>query len=123
MVRVIRKAFTSRRLISRISEEDVADYLPMSYKEEPHDCNHTAPPKKPKTESFDVHVELPAETAKLVNKFIFRNQHTRNSHGPMNLNRLVTMLLEDVAETTRGDETSWRGAHMSLVVSEHGYRA
>jgi hypothetical protein len=76
---------------------------------------------KPATTSIDVHVELPPETAKLIAKFCALNQDSRNTHGPMTTEKPVTMLLEDVAAAVK-DNTTWQGGHMSLVLSEHGYR-
>ena len=67
-----------------------------------------------------VTVELPAETAVLVNKFLLLNQRPPG-HGPMTVEKLVTMLLEDVAAAER-DNTTWQGGHMALALSEHGYR-
>ncbi len=77
--------------------------------------------KPAKTTEIKVAIELPAETAALVNKFVVLNQHSQNSHGSMTVEKLVTMLLEDVAAAQR-DNTTWQGGHMSLVLSEHGYR-
>lgn len=61
------------------------------------------------------------ETAKLIAKFVALNQDSRNTHGPMTVEKLVTMLLEDVAAAVK-DNTTWQGGHMALVLSEHGYR-
>jgi hypothetical protein len=65
--------------------------------------------------------EMSPETAKLVGKFVALNQHHQSSHGPMTTEKLVTMLLEDVAAAVR-DGDSWQGAHMALVLCEHGYQ-
>lgn len=44
----------------------------------------------------------------------------RNSHGPLTLNLLVTLLLEDVAMcVTR--PASWEGSYMLTVMQAHGY--
>ena len=76
------------------------------------------------TTTVTITVELPPETAALINKFVALNQHTtRNSHGAMSWDKLVTMLLEDVAAFMQPGEGDWRGAHMSLVMNEHGYRS
>jgi hypothetical protein len=61
------------------------------------------------------------DTAKLVGKFCALNQDHQNTHGPMTTEKLVTMLLEDVAAAVK-DGTTWQGGHMSLVLGEHGYR-
>ena len=65
--------------------------------------------------------EMEADTAALVNKFVALNQHTENSHGPMTVEKLAGMLLEDVAAMMR-DNTTWQGGHMAVVLSQHGYR-
>jgi hypothetical protein len=65
--------------------------------------------------------EMDADTAKLVAKFVAFNQHTENSYGPMTVEKLAGMLLEDVAAMMR-DNTTWQGGHMALVLSQHGYR-
>jgi hypothetical protein len=75
----------------------------------------------PDATTATITITLPTETAALVNKFVALNQHTRNTHGPMSWDKLVTMLLEDVAATAK-DNTTWQGGHMALVLSEHGYR-
>jgi hypothetical protein len=46
--------------------------------------------------------------------------YTKNTHGPMSWEKLVTMLLEEVAAAVK-DDTTWQGGHMSLVLGEHGY--
>jgi 16S rRNA C1402 N4-methylase RsmH len=66
-------------------------------------------------------VESPSETVALVRKFILLNHHSQNTHGPMTVEKLVTMLLENVAAAVK-DGTTWQGGHMSLILSEHGYR-
>jgi hypothetical protein len=79
------------------------------------------PIKPPAITGITLNVELPTETAALINKFVALNQHTRATHGPMSWERLVQMLLEDVAASVR-DGNSWRGAHMAQVLHEYGYR-
>jgi hypothetical protein len=37
----------------------------------------------------------------------------------MSVEKLVTMLLDDVAAAVK-DNTTWQGGHMSLVLGEHG---
>jgi hypothetical protein len=67
--------------------------------------------------------EMSAETAALVNKFLAFNQHTRNSHGPMTVDKLVRMLLEDVALAMKYEtQPSAGGAYMGMLLQEHGYR-
>jgi hypothetical protein len=66
---------------------------------------------------------MDADTANLVNKFVAFNQHTRNSHGPLTVDKLVRMLLEDVALSTKYEsEPSAGGAYMGMLLQEHGYR-
>jgi len=43
-----------------------------------------------------------------------------NSHGPLNLEKLVAMLLEDIA-LTRSRPGSWEGHNMLQVLRSHGY--
>jgi hypothetical protein len=66
-------------------------------------------------------VELPVEVVALLNKFCAFNQHTANTHGPLSFERLAQMWLEDVAAAVK-DNTTWQGAHATLILSEHGYR-
>jgi hypothetical protein len=83
---------------------------------------NVVPIQKPaKTTEIKVTVELPAEATALVNKFVAINQHSQNSHGPMTMDKLVTLLLEDVAAGVRDGDT-WQGCHMMLVLTQHGYR-
>ena len=77
--------------------------------------------KPTKAAEIKVTVELPADTAKLVMEFVTHNQHSHNAHGTMNVDKLVRMLLEDVAAAVK-DGSTWQGAHMALVLNEHGYR-
>jgi hypothetical protein len=78
---------------------------------------------KPPPVIVTVNVTLSPDDLALVRRFLSVNQHaTKNSHGPMTLDKLGTMLFEDIAAMMR-DGDSWQGAHMSLVASEHGYRA
>jgi len=42
------------------------------------------------------------------------------SHGPLDMQTLVTMLLEDVALMMRRPG-SWEGSNMAQVMSSHGY--
>lgn len=44
-----------------------------------------------------------------------------NSHGPLTMQRLARMLLEDVALVVRRTG-SWEGANMLRVLECHGYR-
>ncbi len=74
------------------------------------------------TTKISVTVEVPPETVVLLNKFVALNQHTRNTDGPMSWEKIAQMLLEDVAAAVK-DGNSWQGAHMALVLGEHGYRS
>jgi hypothetical protein len=78
----------------------------------------TVIPLKPTTK---VSGAMSPETAALVNKFVaFNAANHKSSHGPMTIEKLVTMLLEDVAAAMR-DGNTWQGGHMALVLTEHGY--
>jgi hypothetical protein len=45
--------------------------------------------------------------------------NTTSSHGPMTMELLVKLLLDDVAVRDCGN--TWEGCHMALVLREHGY--
>lgn len=54
------------------------------------------------TTGIAVAVELSSSDMALPNKFVALNQGSRNSHGSMSIDKLATMLLEDVAAAMRG---------------------
>jgi hypothetical protein len=83
---------------------------------------HTGMFLDPKADSIAFEIKLTIDEVALINKFLLVNQHNGNTHGPMNPNKLRTMLPEDVAAFMK-DENSWRGGHMALVMSEHGYKS
>jgi hypothetical protein len=65
--------------------------------------------------------EISAEDAELVRKFIMFNKNRfQSSHGPMTAEKLVTLLLQDVAASIRDGDT-WQGCQMALVLTQHGY--
>jgi hypothetical protein len=71
--------------------------------------------------SVNVSGKMSPETERLVRKLVLQNtNNTRCTHGPMSVEKLITMLLEDVAAAMR-DGNTWQGGHMALVLSEHGY--
>jgi hypothetical protein len=73
------------------------------------------------TTAIKVTAEMSAETAALVGKFIAINAgNPYGDHGALTIDRLVAMLLEDVAAAVK-DGNSWQGAHMALVLGEHRY--
>jgi hypothetical protein len=82
---------------------------------------NVVPLKKPDTTSVTLTIELPDETAALVNKFVALNQTSRNTHCPMDWTKLCQLWLEGVAAATK-DNTTWQRAHAALALSEHGYR-
>jgi hypothetical protein len=56
-----------------------------------------------------------------VNKFVAQNaNNVRSSHGPMTVELLVKMLLEDVAVAMWDGGDTWQGCHIALVLREHG---
>jgi hypothetical protein len=66
--------------------------------------------------------EMSPETAALVNKFVLRNAtNTCCTHRPMTVEKLISMLLSDVAGAERDGGKTWEGCHMALVLREHGY--
>ncbi|MEC9358628.1 MAG: hypothetical protein VX836_12270 [Pseudomonadota bacterium] len=48
------------------------------------------------------------------------NRGEANSHGPLDLQKLAAMLIEDVTLAIRRPG-SWEGANMSQVLASHGY--
>lgn len=76
-------------------------------------------PLKPTTK---VSGEMSAETAQWVNKFIAHNAHWHGDHGPMTMDVLLKLMLEDVAAAMREGGESWQGCHMAILLLEHGYR-
>ena len=69
-----------------------------------------------------VSARISAETFALVRQFVAQNARTaRCTHGPMTVELLVAMLLEDVASAMRDGGDTWQGCHMALVLREHGY--
>jgi hypothetical protein len=66
-------------------------------------------------------VQIHADTAALVNKFVLLDQDANNSHGPRSVEKLAAMLLEDVALGVR-DGNTWQGGHMAtFILHPHGY--
>ena len=54
--------------------------------------------------------------------FVAENaDNTTSSHGPMTMELLVKLLLDDVAAAVRDCGNTWQGCHMALVLREHGY--
>lgn len=69
-----------------------------------------------------IQVEISDEDVKFIQTFL---DHTRNSdqacsHGPLDIARLASMLMEDVALMVRRPG-SWEGAGMAEVLRSHGY--
>lgn len=65
-------------------------------------------------------VDVSEEDLKLIERGLLRmNRSDGNSHGPLDVQRLAGMLMEDVALAVRRPG-SWEGANMSQVTS-HGY--
>jgi hypothetical protein len=68
-----------------------------------------------------VAVEISDHDAALVAEFLeVYGQRTDSSHGPLTLETLAAMLLEDVALAIRRPG-SWEGANMGTVLAAHGY--
>ena len=54
--------------------------------------------------------------------FVAENaDNTTSSHGPMTMELLVKLLLDDVAAAVRDGGNTRQGCHMALVLREHGY--
>ena len=66
-------------------------------------------------------VDVSEGDLKLIERGLDRmNRNDGNTHGPLDLQRLAGMLLEDVALAVRRPG-SWEGANMGQVLSSHGY--
>jgi hypothetical protein len=66
-------------------------------------------------------IEISNEDATLVAEFVgLYGQRTDTTHGPLTVERLAAMLLEDVALAIRRPG-SWEGANMGTVLTSHGY--
>ncbi len=72
--------------------------------------------------TIQVTAKVSAETFDLVREFVAQNAgNTDSSHGPMSLELLIRLLLDDVAAAMRDGGNTWQGCHMALVLREHGY--
>lgn len=66
-------------------------------------------------------VDVSDDDLKLIERGLDRmNRSDGNTHGPLDLQRLAGMLLEDVALAVRRPG-SWEGANMYQVLTSHGY--
>lgn len=66
-------------------------------------------------------IEIPESDAALIRQFLAATQQvTCATHGPLDMEKLTTMLLEDVALMVRRPG-SWEGANMAQVMQSHGY--
>ena len=66
-------------------------------------------------------VDVSEEDLKLIERGLLRmNRSDGNSHGPLDVQRLAGMLMEDVALAVRRPG-SWEGSNMSQVLTSHGY--
>jgi plasmid replication initiation protein len=66
-------------------------------------------------------IEISGADADLVAEFVQGNgQQVESSHGPLTIETLAAMLLEDVALAVRRPG-SWEGANMGTVLASHGY--
>jgi hypothetical protein len=64
---------------------------------------------------------ITADELRLIEQFIETTAHADAcTHGPLDMQTLVTMLLEDVA-LMMGRPGSWEGSNMEQVMSSHGY--
>ena len=69
-----------------------------------------------------ISIEIPDKDAALIEGALrVTHDGNFNSHGPLDLERLAAMLLEDVALAVRRPG-SWEGANMLTVLNSHGYR-
>ena len=68
-------------------------------------------------------IEIDAEDAKLIKTFLAATKDVgidASTHGPLDMKKLATMLLSDVALAVRRPG-SWEGANMRQVLRSHGY--
>lgn len=66
-------------------------------------------------------VDVSEEDLKLIERGLERmNRSDGNSHGPLDVQRLAAMLMQDVALAVRRPG-SWEGSNMSQVLNSHGY--
>jgi len=67
-------------------------------------------------------IRIPGEDAALIEQFLATTKKTKFcSHGPLNMEELTSMLLEDVAFAVRRPG-SWEGSNMLTVLHSHGYQ-
>jgi hypothetical protein len=66
-------------------------------------------------------VNISDADAELIRRFLATTRSvTASSHGPLDMQKLAAMLLEDVALMVRRPG-SWEGANMGTVMQSHGY--
>ena len=73
--------------------------------------------------STRITIKLPAHVAADIDALVERTAHCddrSSSHGPLTMEKLVRMLLEDAAMTV-GRPGSWEAANMDRVFAGHGY--
>jgi hypothetical protein len=74
----------------------------------------------PRAEYLHVELTLTLDEIAMINQLIVRNQSKRNTHGPLNPDVLVNMLLQACAEAMK-DENSFRGAPMAALLDAYEY--
>ena len=68
-------------------------------------------------------VNLSDEDAAIIERALpLLNQHKATTHGDLDLDTLVALLLEDVVQAVRKPE-SWEGREMKSLLRAHGYNA
>ena len=69
-----------------------------------------------------ISITIPDGDAALIAVFLAATKDvTSSSHGPLDMQKLAAMLLEDVALLVRRP-SSWEGTTMMAVMASHGYR-
>jgi len=69
-------------------------------------------------------IRIPGEDAALIEQLLVGTKNIAagiSSHGPLNMEKLAAMLLEDVALAVRRPG-SWEGSNMLTVLHSHGYQ-
>lgn len=66
-------------------------------------------------------VDISEEEVDLIRLFLASTREvTFSTHGPLNMQKLASMLLQDVALMVQRPG-SWEGSNMAQVMSSHGY--
>jgi hypothetical protein len=74
-----------------------------------------------RSERLQITIDIPDDTAQLIEEYLaYYGKSECSSHGPLTLQRLMTMLVEDL-ELSITKNGSWQGSNMQSVLRAHGY--